>query len=73
MHVKGSGTSLLERHWTLFHSGVASRLSAFTLEFTWVNERVASLHLRVGGQILTAYGPNSSSAYPPFLGFLEGY
>ena len=40
-----------------------------------VDERVASLRLRVGGRILTvacAYGPNSSSEYPPFLDSLEG-
>ncbi|TWW77358.1 hypothetical protein D4764_12G0007480 [Takifugu flavidus] len=40
-----------------------------------VDQRVASLRLRVGGRILTvvcAYGPNSSSAYPPFLESLEG-
>ena len=54
-HSKGSGTSLLKRGWTLFHSGVC-------WEFTPVDERVASLCLRVGGRILTvAYGPNSSS------------
>ena len=61
-HSKGSGTSLLERGWTLFHSGVATgerrragvailiapRLGACMLEFTPVDERVASLHLRVG-------------------------
>ncbi|TWW55998.1 hypothetical protein D4764_09G0010480 [Takifugu flavidus] len=88
-HGKGSGTSLLERGWTLYHSGVADgerrragvailvapQLSACVLEFTPVDERVASLCLRVGGRILTvvcAYGPNSSSAYPPFLESLEG-
>ncbi|KAK0134372.1 Craniofacial development protein 2 [Merluccius polli] len=87
-HSKGSGTSLLERGWTLFHSGVATgerrravailiapRLGACMLEFTPVGERVASLRLRVGGRILTvvcAYGPNSSSEYPPFLDSLEG-
>ncbi|TWW64975.1 hypothetical protein D4764_22G0006220 [Takifugu flavidus] len=50
-------------------------LTACILEFTPVDERVASLCLRVGGRILTvvcAYGPNSSSAYPPFLESLEG-
>ncbi|TWW64991.1 hypothetical protein D4764_22G0006380 [Takifugu flavidus] len=73
----------------LYHSGVADgerrragvailvapQLSACVLEFTPVDERVASLRLRVGGRILTvvcAYGPNSSSAYPPFLESLEG-
>ncbi|KAK0137434.1 Craniofacial development protein 2 [Merluccius polli] len=88
-HSKGSGTSVLERGWTLFHSGVATgerrqagvailiapRLGACMLEFTPVDERVASLRLRVGGRILTvvcAYGPNSSSEYPPFLDSLEG-
>ncbi|TWW66954.1 hypothetical protein D4764_20G0009860 [Takifugu flavidus] len=88
-HSKGSGTSLLKRGWTLYHSGVADgerrragvailvapQLSACILEFTQVDERVASLRLRVGGRILTvvcAYGPNSSSAYPPFLESLEG-
>ncbi|KAK0154053.1 Craniofacial development protein 2 [Merluccius polli] len=88
-HSKGSGTSLLERGWTLFHSGVATgerrragvailiapRLGASMLEFTPVDERVASLRLRVGERILTvvcAYGPNSSSEYPPFLDSLEG-
>ncbi|TWW67270.1 hypothetical protein D4764_02G0003110 [Takifugu flavidus] len=88
-HGKGSGTSHLERGWTLYHSGVADgerrragvailvapQLSACILEFTPVDERVASLRLRVGGRILTvvcAYGPNSSSAYPPFLESLEG-
>ncbi|TWW77322.1 hypothetical protein D4764_12G0007120 [Takifugu flavidus] len=66
-HGKGSGTSLLERGWTLYHSGIADVYP--------VDQRVASLRLRVGGRILTvvcAYGPNSSSAYPPFLESLEG-
>ena len=54
---KGSGTSLLERGWILFHSGVATgerrragvailiapRLGACMLEFTPVDEREASL------------------------------
>ena len=62
-HGKGSGTSLLERRWTLFHSGGADserrqagmailvdpRLSACAFEFTLVNERVASLRLKMGG------------------------
>ena len=49
---------------------IAPRLSACLLEFTLVDERVASLHLRVGGRVLTVvcvYAPNSSSEYPPFL------
>uniref|UniRef100_A0A3P9PV83 Reverse transcriptase domain-containing protein n=1 Tax=Poecilia reticulata TaxID=8081 RepID=A0A3P9PV83_POERE len=88
-HGSGSGTSLLERGWTYFHSGVAHserrragvgilvapHLGACTLGFTPVNERVASLRLRVGGRVLTvvcAYGPNGSSDYPPFLESLEG-
>ena len=88
-HSRGSGTSPLQRGWTLFHSGVASRerrragvsiliaprLGASVLEFSLVDERVASLHLRVGGKILTvvsAYGPSSSSDYPAFLESLEG-
>ena len=83
-HGLSSGTSPFERGWTLFHSGVARgerrragvgiliapRLCACTLGFTPVDERVASLRLRVGGRVLTvvcAYAPNSSSEYPPFL------
>ena len=61
-HSLGSGTQLLERDWSLLYSGVARgerrraglglliapQLSRYVLEFTPVNERVASLHLRVG-------------------------
>ncbi|CAM4608815.1 unnamed protein product [Leuciscus chuanchicus] len=45
------------------------------LEFTPVNERVASLRLRVGDRSLTvvcAYGPNGGVEYPAFLGSLGG-
>ncbi|KAI3370704.1 hypothetical protein L3Q82_007261 [Scortum barcoo] len=62
-HSLGSGTQLLERGWTLHYSGVAQgerrragvglliapQLCRHVLEFTPVNERVASLRLRVGG------------------------
>ena len=64
MHSVGSGSKLLDRGWTLFFSGVAKgvrcqagvgiltspRLSAAVLEFTPVDERVASLLLRAGGK-----------------------
>ncbi|TWW77420.1 hypothetical protein D4764_12G0008100 [Takifugu flavidus] len=82
MHSKGSGTSLLERGWTLYHSGVANgerrragvailvapRLSACILEFTPVNERVASLRLWVGGRILW---PKQQFSVSTFFGVLE--
>ncbi|KAJ7997921.1 hypothetical protein DPEC_G00217190 [Dallia pectoralis] len=89
-HNRGSGTLLLDRGWTLFFSGVAQgerrragvgiltspRLSTVVLEFTLVDERFASLRLRVvGGKTLTvvcAYAPNSSSEYSAFLETLKG-
>ena len=87
-HSLGSGTQLLERGWTLFYSGVARgerrragvglliapQLSRHVLEFSPVNERVASLRLRVGERSLTtalAYGPNSGAEYQTFLGSLK--
>ncbi|KAL7866069.1 hypothetical protein SRHO_G00113160 [Serrasalmus rhombeus] len=83
-HSLGSGSNLLERGWTLFFSGVAHgerwragvdfliapQLGACMLGFSPVDERVASLCLRVGERVLTAvcaYAPNSSSEYPAFL------
>ena len=88
-HSSGSGTQLLERGWTLHYSGVARgerrragvglliapHLGPHVLEFTPVNERVASLRLRVGDRSLTvvsAYGPNSSAEYQTFLESLGG-
>uniref|UniRef100_A0A672J0X3 Endonuclease/exonuclease/phosphatase domain-containing protein n=1 Tax=Salarias fasciatus TaxID=181472 RepID=A0A672J0X3_SALFA len=88
-HSLGSGTQPLEKGWTLHFSGVARgerrragvgllvapQLSRHVLEFTPVNERVASLRLRVGDRCLTvvsAYGPNSSAEYPAFLESLGG-
>ncbi|KAK3521856.1 hypothetical protein QTP70_018587 [Hemibagrus guttatus] len=88
-HNLGSGTQLLERGRTLFFSGVphgercragvglliAPKLSCHVLEFSPVNERVVSLHLRAGDRCLTvvsAYGPNGSVEYPTFLETLRG-
>ncbi|TWW53161.1 Nucleotide-binding oligomerization domain-containing protein 2 [Takifugu flavidus] len=82
-HSKGSGTSLLERGWTLYHSGVADgerrragvailvapRLSAWILEFTPVDERVASLCLLVGGRILW---PKQQFSVSTLFGVLRG-
>ncbi|KAI3352134.1 hypothetical protein L3Q82_020940 [Scortum barcoo] len=54
--------------WACF---IAPQLSRHVLEFTPVNERVASLRLRVGDRslaVVCAYGPNSSTEYPGLLG-----
>uniref|UniRef100_A0AAV2LJD1 Endonuclease/exonuclease/phosphatase domain-containing protein n=1 Tax=Knipowitschia caucasica TaxID=637954 RepID=A0AAV2LJD1_KNICA len=82
-------TATLTWGWTLHFSGVsrgerrragvailiAPHLSRHVLEFSPVNERVASLRLRVGDKsliVVTAYGPNSSAEYPTFLESLGG-
>ncbi|KAI3373145.1 hypothetical protein L3Q82_006466 [Scortum barcoo] len=85
-HSLGSGTQLLERGWTLHYSGVAQgerrragvglliapQLSCHVLEFTPVNERVASLRLRVGDRslaVVCAYW--GRTAVQSTLAFLE--
>ncbi|KAI3354903.1 hypothetical protein L3Q82_004699 [Scortum barcoo] len=55
---------------------IAPQLSCHVLEFTPVNERVASLCLRVGDRYLAVvcafHGPNSSTEYLAFLESLGG-
>uniref|UniRef100_A0AAQ4NW66 Endonuclease/exonuclease/phosphatase domain-containing protein n=1 Tax=Gasterosteus aculeatus aculeatus TaxID=481459 RepID=A0AAQ4NW66_GASAC len=85
-HSLGSGTTLLDRGWTLFYSGVAHgvrrqagvgilispRLSAATLEFTPVDKRVASLRLRVvGGKTLTVVCAYAPNSSSEYSAFLE--
>lgn len=66
----GSGTSLLERDWTLFQTGVACseqwqarvailvspRLAICTFRFSIVHKRVVCLCLQVGELVLTVVG-----------------
>ncbi|KAI3366343.1 hypothetical protein L3Q82_000505 [Scortum barcoo] len=67
-HSLGSGTQLLERGWTLHLLWSCPGL---------VNERVASLHLRVGDRslaVVCAYGPEQQYRVPGLLGVSwEGY
>jgi len=84
-HGLGSGTSLLERGWTLSHSGVthgerrragvgilnAPRLCACTLGFTLVDKRVASLCLRMGGRVLTVVCSYAPNSSVEYPPFLE--
>ncbi|KAK7880575.1 hypothetical protein WMY93_032787 [Mugilogobius chulae] len=74
-HSLGSETITLERGWTLHFSGVAHgvrrragvglliapQLSRRVLEFTPVDERVASLRLRVGDRSLTVVAPTGQT------------
>uniref|UniRef100_A0A671WJG1 Reverse transcriptase domain-containing protein n=1 Tax=Sparus aurata TaxID=8175 RepID=A0A671WJG1_SPAAU len=84
-HSMGSGTQLLERGWTLFHSGVARgerrragvglliapQLSRHVLEFSPVNERVVSLRLRVGDRALTVVSAYGPNSGAEYPAFLE--
>ncbi|CAM4690242.1 unnamed protein product [Leuciscus chuanchicus] len=84
-HGLGSGTTLLERGWTLHHSGVAHgerrragvglliapQLSRHVLEFTPVNKRVISLRLRVGDRSLTVVCAYGPNGSVEYPAFLE--
>ncbi|XDV30634.1 hypothetical protein PO909_033504 [Leuciscus waleckii] len=84
-HGLGSGTTLLERGWTLYHSGVANserrragvglliapQLSHRVLQFTPVNMRVASLRLRLGDRSLTVVCAYGPNGSVEFPAILE--
>lgn len=83
----GSGSNHVDTGWTFFFAGVvqgerwragvglpiATQLSVYILEFIPVDEKAASLHLRVGDWVMTvvcAYAHTSNSECQPFLEFL---
>ena len=84
-HSIGSGTKSLDGGWNLSYSGVpeherpragvgiltSPRLSAAVLEFVPVDERVASMRIRISERktltIVVAYAPNDCSEYSTFL------
>uniref|UniRef100_A0AAV2JP18 Uncharacterized protein n=1 Tax=Knipowitschia caucasica TaxID=637954 RepID=A0AAV2JP18_KNICA len=71
-----SGVSHGERRRAEVAILIAPHLSRHVLEFSPVNERVASLRLRVGDKsltVVTSYGPNGSAEYRPSWSPWEGY
>uniref|UniRef100_A0A8C9TU99 Islet cell autoantigen 1 like n=1 Tax=Scleropages formosus TaxID=113540 RepID=A0A8C9TU99_SCLFO len=84
-HSLGSGTTLLDRGWTLHYSGVAQgerrragvglliapQFSRHVLESTPVNERVISLRLRVRERSLTVVCAYAPSGSVEYPAFLE--